>query len=385
MSVPLGILMDAPRVRIEAPAPILAPVRAPFFPSAKAPIAAAPAVRRKVTQKLILKLGKFKPQGRFTANNRGFKQSLLRPTQPRYNEIMVKRILLLSGLGALLAGCASAPDGPAVLLPPVANPAVERENPGQVIWHDLATRDLNQAKGFYGGLFGWTFEQFNPEGRQYTVIYLDGSPIGGMFTFDSDDTEKRTGEWLINLSSGDVAADAAKFAAAGGEILEKPREVPNRGTAAFVRDPQKAVLVLTNSSSGDPEEGEIPLGGWLWNELWTHDATAALFLYEDVFGYDSKSMDSDEKRDYYLLGKDGIPLAGILEILDKEVRPHWVPFVRVADVRVTVTKALSLGGSVLIEPDAAVRDGTVAVLRGPGGEPFVVQEFEFGPPSANEE
>jgi predicted enzyme related to lactoylglutathione lyase len=294
-------------------------------------------------------------------------------------------LIITAACAALLSGCATRPGGPAVTLPAVSNPPVERQNPGQVIWHDLATRDLAAAKAFYGGLFGWTFEQLNPEGRQYTVVYSEGVAIGGMFTFNSADTEKITGEWLVNLSSADVKADAKAFAAAGGAILEPAREVPDRGTAAFVRDPQQAVLVLTASSTGDPAEGEVPVGGWLWNELWTHDATAALFLYEEIFGYESKQMNPDGEREYYLLGKDSVPLAGILEIKDPEIRPHWVPFVRVADVKASVARAVELGGSIIIEPDPAIRDGKVALLLGTGGEPIVVQEFEFESQTGAEE
>lgn len=298
---------------------------------------------------------------------------------------MITRLLFLAALSALLAGCATAPRGPVAILPAITNPATERHNPGQVIWHDLATRDLAAAKAFYGELFGWTFEQLTTEGRQYTVVYLDGSPIGGMFAFSTKDTDKSSGEWLVSLSAADVKADAQQFVTAGGEVLEPMREVPERGTAAFVRDPQQAVLILTRSSTGDPEEGEVPFGGWLWNELWTHDATAALFLYEQVFGYESKQVDTGGERDYYLLGKDDIPMGGILEIQDKEVRPHWVPFVRVEDVKASVTRAVEIGGSVLIEPDAGIRDGKVALLLGPGGEPLVLQEFAFEPQPAVEE
>ena len=39
----------------------------------------------------------------------------------------------------------------------------ERPLTGKVIWNDLITEDLDTARQFYGGLFGWTFE--NVPGR----------------------------------------------------------------------------------------------------------------------------------------------------------------------------------------------------------------------------
>ena len=290
---------------------------------------------------------------------------------------MIRKPILLIAFVLLLAGCATQPRKPAIILPPVAQPATQRHNPGQVIWHDLATRDLEQAKAFYGDLFGWTFEQLNPGGRQYTVVYLQGIPIGGMFTFSNEDSDKGTGEWLINLSSANVARDANLFEKAGGKVLEPAREAPNRGTAAFVRDPQQAVMILTNSSSGDPEEGNIPQGGWLWNELWTHDVAAAESFYTEVFEYDAKQLETGGEREYILLEKDGVPLGGILQLLDRDVRPHWVPFIRVENIQDAVAKAIELGAKVLIEPDPAIREGKVSLLLGPGGEPVVLQEFQF--------
>ena len=78
-----------------------------------------------------------------------------------------------------------------------------------------------------------------------------------------------------------------------------------------------------------------------------------------------------------MLLKDGQTVAGILQMRAREVRPHWVPFIRVNSVPETLERAKELGAEVVIEPTAEIRDGDVALLLGPTGEPFVIQEFEF--------
>lgn len=290
---------------------------------------------------------------------------------------MARLLPVLILLLLLTSGCTTTRQEPLATLPPISSSPTSTLNPGQVIWHDLATSNLKASQTFYGEMFGWTFERLTSGGRRYTAVYNGESLIGGMFEFTAKDRDDPNGEWLINLSSGDVAADATAFAAAGGAILEPAREIPDRGTAAFVRDPQEAILVLTRSSTGDPPDEDMPMGGWLWNELWTHDATAALELYGGIFGYEAESMDGPGGRPYYLLIKEGAPVAGILQIRNPEIRSHWVPFIRVEDLQVSLILAMELGATILIEPDKDIRDGFVALIQSPTGEPIVLQQFDL--------
>ncbi len=62
--------------------------------------------------------------------------------------------LLLYAVGAAAANAAP---GPGVVLPALTDPASGEHHVGKVIWTDLVTPDLNDAKRFYGALFGWTF------------------------------------------------------------------------------------------------------------------------------------------------------------------------------------------------------------------------------------
>ena len=107
-------------------------------------------------------------------------------------------------------------------------------------------------------------------------------------------------------------------------------------------DPHGAVLMLLESNHGDPADSKPEMDNWVWNELWTSNPDEALSFYDGLFDYDSEERDSTISELYYLLSKDGAKRGGIMKLPDETVRPHWVPFIRVAS-RVSGCSAFSSG------------------------------------------
>src|ERR1700680_1761713 len=98
--------------------------------------------------------------------------------------IVARQNLLRWGLGALLSACSLATIVATPLdLPPIQAPPTQEHHPGKVIWVDLVTPDLDGAKRFYGGLFGWTFRDVSigEKDKAYALALLDGQPVGGLF------------------------------------------------------------------------------------------------------------------------------------------------------------------------------------------------------------
>src|SRR3984885_1139108 len=84
------------------------------------------------------------------------------------------------GLGALASVALVAVAGAAgFVLPALVQPASSERHAGKVIWVDLVTPDLAAAKRFYGGLFGWSFNDIHTGASDYSVALLDGRPGGG--------------------------------------------------------------------------------------------------------------------------------------------------------------------------------------------------------------
>jgi len=72
--------------------------------------------------------------------------------------------------------------------------------------------DLEAAKAFYAGAFGWSFVDYGPE---YAGIRGEGKEVGGL----RRDDEVRPGGPLVILYSADLEGSLDAVTAAGGTIV----------------------------------------------------------------------------------------------------------------------------------------------------------------------
>jgi predicted enzyme related to lactoylglutathione lyase len=284
-----------------------------------------------------------------------------------------------SGVLVAISLGACAPSAPVLELTPVSPTPTGDVHPGQIVWRDLVTDDLEAVQEFYGGLFGWTFADVQDDGRVYSVIRRNGQAIGGIVPVDDRDPAVSSARWLSLMSVPDVDATIADLRAAGGSVEVGPRTNPTRGRMALVRDPQGAQLVLVRAAGGDPPfrtESDIGSGDWLWTELWASDAGAASSFYVDLVGYSAERPQVDgAPSEYRVLRVGGRPHAGVNEIPWDDVQPNWLPYVRVDDPAAVARRAEELGGRVLIAPDPSVRQGSAALLMDPTGAAFAIQRW----------
>jgi len=279
------------------------------------------------------------------------------------NKILLNKTILLVAAAIIMSACATTlPE-----VPPLD--ASEKLLPGKVVWHDLVTPDMHSAKAFYGGLLGWTFEDVS---SGYSLARHNGRLVAGIAKLN---LSGRTSHWLPLVSVADMDRVLAAADAAGGKTIKKPFDLANRGRIAVLKDSQGAAFGVVQSSHGDPADRDAEINGWLWDEIWSENVPAAIAFYQSVGGYEV-----DEKRvgdiNYRYLARDGEPRVGLLEKPSPDIGNTWVAYVRVADVNVAVDKAKTLGGNVLMAPNASVRNGTVAVLTDPSGAGFIVQEWD---------
>ena len=273
------------------------------------------------------------------------------------------RVALAALLGlALLSGCAT-PEP----LPPLTAPASGQRHPGKFVWFDLLTEDPETARHFYSELFGWTFEPFDEDG-EYHLLRNDGVAIGGVARVERDDPEVPESLWLPTLSVENVDAATVLVMQTGGEVVRRPENFPGRGRLVAVRDPVGAGLLLLRSEGGDPPDGERPIGGWLWTDLWTTDGEEASSFYAALVGYEAKDIATDQDHVYRVLGRDGRARAGMVVLRTAQVQDSWLPYVRVADLEETLALAEANGGRLVL------RSGDTAVIEGPTGAAVGVQQ-----------
>lgn len=241
-------------------------------------------------------------------------------------------------------------------------------SPGKVVWHDLLTTDIEQAKSFYGELFGWTFDDV---ASGYTLVKNQGSLIAGIASVDS---MKEASHWLplISVSNVDETVDRAK--SVGGSLVIAPFDLKARGRIAVLKDSRGAAFNIVHSTQGDPLDEKAGLNDWLWDEIWTDDLAAAERFYPAIADY-RVAEESVMGVDYHYFEASGNPRVGLIKKPDAEIGNTWVAYIRVADVAAIARKAEALGGTLLQAPEADLRGGTVAVIADPGGAGFIVQEW----------
>lgn len=290
------------------------------------------------------------------------------PANARRHAMLLPALLVL-----LQGGAASAAEQ---WWPPITDPPTAQHQPGRWVWAELLTRDVARAAEFYGRVFDWTFETFGPadDFKTYTLVSSAGLPIAGMvFSEAEGDPASRDARWVGLMSVQDVDAAASQVKRGGGRVLFAPRALGQRGRAALFADPEGAIFGVIRSATGDPDEGVGADNQWLWVELWADDPHKMASFYMPLGGYQVVQGTIPGETSGAHLVAAGVPRAGILQ-KPAPVPSTWVPYVRVANVADTVTRARAAGGSIVIEPMFA--HGTnVALILDPTGAPVAVAEW----------
>lgn len=122
--------------------------------------------------------------------------------------------------------------------------------PGALTWNELATKDVERAKEFYGALFNWGFEAIDGGGgMQYTLILNSDRSNGGI----REQSEIEAGippNWVPYFAVDSVDDSVAKAGELGGRVLVQPMTVP-AGRFAAIGDPQGAVFAVFEGDFDD--------------------------------------------------------------------------------------------------------------------------------------
>ncbi len=280
---------------------------------------------------------------------------------------------LLIGLASLwFTGCTSMPSlsqkSEPLLLPSVTSTVTGERHTGKFIWHDLLTDDVASSRKFYAGVFGWTFETKG----SYVQILNQEKLIGGMMHVRAAVDSKAEAVWLPSLSVSDVDQSIRYLKSKKGKVLHGPLDMNERGRGVLVSDSQGAHLVLLHTKDGDPKDVTPQVGDWLWNELWTNTPKESYSFYRKLGGYDSSEL----RNGYRLLKDNGKWRAGIRDVSKDELKPRWVPTIRVSDLEETMRKVKDLGGEVLVSPHKELVNGDVALISDNTGALVLIQRWE---------
>lgn len=245
------------------------------------------------------------------------------------------------------------------------------DTPGQFVWYDLMTSDLDRAVAFYTEAIGWgTQPRKGP--APYVMWTVDGAPIGGVMPYASEHAAAGvTPHWVAYVTVADVDEAVEKTRKHGGSIVNEPRDIPDIGRIAAIRDPQGALIAVFKATA-EMRSPEPTVGNFSWHELVTSDHEAAFDFYSDLFSWE-KTSEFDmgaEMGKYQMYGQAGKPYGGMMN--NASVPPHWLCYVKIGEIGPSVDRIKQLGGQVLYDPMEVPGGDWVTACLDPQGAPFAI-------------
>jgi predicted enzyme related to lactoylglutathione lyase len=270
--------------------------------------------------------------------------------------------------------------------------------PGVPCWVDTSQPNPKGAVEFYGGLFGWEFEDVMPEGSpgQYFIGRIRGGDVAAVGSIPEGAPPMAMWNTYVWVESTD--ATAAKVRDAGGKTLMEPFDVMDAGRMAVFADPEGAVFCVWQANRHRGARVVNEHGALNFNALNTRDAESAKTFYGAVFGWQTLTLDGGAVM--WTLPGYGDHLEEATPGLRKQVEEfgahpgfidvvatinpipaaqpdwpaHWSVTFGTDDADATAETAVRLGGRVVMPPFDApwVR---MTVLADPQGATFVASQF----------
>lgn len=246
-----------------------------------------------------------------------------------------------------------------------------RRLPGTPCWASLMAHRADQARDFYGTLFGWEFTPGPPQLGNYTFAGIGGLRVAGIG--EGAPEPHRPVSWTTMLAVDDVDHAAESVRECGGTVGIGPLNIGEDGRLAVAVDPSGAVFGIWQSGlfSGADVTG-VP-GSVARSELVTHDAALVGKFYEAVFGFGSERVGGEEEDRLVLTlgGRAVADVRGVGRNLPRDLGAHWLTAFAVEDVPAAAGLAVRLGGRVVAAPHP-VPHGTAAVVADPEGAAFTL-------------
>jgi predicted enzyme related to lactoylglutathione lyase len=117
---------------------------------------------------------------------------------------------------------------------------------GQITHIEVPGDDLERAKGFYAGLFGWEFQSM-PEFPDYEMFRSGPDGVGGAIGLRGETSPVQP---RIYVTVESLYESLARVEGLGGSIVVEKTEVPGMGWYAAVLDSEGSEIGLWEALPG---------------------------------------------------------------------------------------------------------------------------------------
>lgn len=243
---------------------------------------------------------------------------------------------------------------------------------GVPCWVDLLATDLDAAKDFYAGLFGWEWVGVEMPRGTYWMGTISGETVAGL----AAQTPQLVAQgipstWNTYISVKSANDTTAKAQAAGATVIQGPMDIPDAGRMAFIADPVGAAFGIWQAGEHKGAGFVKEHGTLIWSEVYAADTEAAVAFYGEVFGWERGSMPMPGGGSYTTFKLGDELVGGTMSPPMEQVPLHWHVWFGSNDTEATVATAAELGATVLVEPTETPA-GTIASLHDPVGAAFSV-------------
>jgi uncharacterized protein len=263
--------------------------------------------------------------------------------------------------------------------------------PGVPCFVDTLTPDVEAAKRFYTGIFGWDPVGPGPMpgdgGGEYFVAQLEGHDVAGIGSMPPGAAASAPA-WNTHISVTDADETAAAGLAAGGTVLVEPVDAPPAGRLAVLADRSGAAFVAWEPRSRPGAALVNQPSAWAMSMLATDDPASAQAFYGELFGWRAEAFDAGPGQELWLWRLPGfvggepeqpVPrdvVAAMMRVGPDGPPPGWSVDFWIADADAAAAAAPGLGGTV-VAPPSEVAMFKRAMLADPTGATFSVSELQL--------
>jgi predicted enzyme related to lactoylglutathione lyase len=194
------------------------------------------------------------------------------------------RVLTFS-LWFLLSGCQTF----SPVKPDFSSLESDVTNVGDLLWIDLLSKDVVEAKAFYQAVFSW---QYVTNESGYITIMDNKKAIGGMLLETHIDAGSR---WMPMFSVFDIENSAATALQMKGKVPTQPTKIFKNYHYAVISDTEGASFGVMSGVNGI-QNNAYAQSDSIRAQLWSHDLQTAYQFYRPLFALKIKPTNPAPER-----------------------------------------------------------------------------------------